>query len=124
MKSANMKQNSKHNEIREDIIRKTNMYKDTAINAMKNVSEFDSKVIDSNDEYLERLLQADKSEYDILKENMEKAETAEERQSIRDRMAEMKKKGIKKIQRINLFMKSNRQIIRIIRCKCLLLWLS
>lgn len=81
---------------KEDIVPKINMYKDTAINAMKDVSEFDSMIIKSNDKYLGELLQADKSEYDILKENMERAETAEERQAIRTRMAEMKKERYEK----------------------------
>lgn len=80
----------------DDSVRKVNMYKDTAINAMKNVTEFDSKVIDSNDEYLHRLLQADASEYEILKENLSVAESQEERAEIRKRMAEMKKERYEK----------------------------
>lgn len=91
MTKTNVKRIKKQDVKRKDIIQKTNMYKDTAVNAMKNVLEFDSMAIKSNDEYLAALLLADKSEYDILKANMEKAETAEERQAIRSRMAEMKK---------------------------------
>lgn len=72
------------------------MYKDTATNAMKNVLEFDSEIIKSNDKYLEVLLRADQSEYDILNENMKTAETAEERQAIRVRMKEMKQERYEK----------------------------
>ena len=61
------------------------------MNALKEVTEFDSKIINLNGKYLETLNEADSNEYDILKENMAKAETEEERQVIRDRMAEMKK---------------------------------
>lgn len=42
------------------------------------------------------LVQADKPKYEILKENMEKAETAEERQIIRNRMVEMKRERYQK----------------------------
>ena len=86
----------KRNGKREANIRKVNMYKDAAVNAMENVSEFDSKIIDANDGYLERLVQADKPEYDILSRNLELAETAEERNAIRGRMAEMKKERYEK----------------------------
>jgi hypothetical protein len=85
------KQNKKRDEKRADVIRKTNMYMDTAVNAMTKVTEFDTKIVEANDEYLEKLRQADCSEYDILKINMDRAETETERQAIRDRMAEMKK---------------------------------
>ena len=66
------------------------------MNALKEVTEFDSKIINSNDKYLETLNEADSIEYEILKENMAKAETEEERQAIRDRMAEMKKERYQK----------------------------
>lgn len=72
------------------------MYKDIVIDAMKDVSEFDSSILKSNDEYPDVLVHADKLEYDLLKENMEKAETAEESQAIRDRMIEMKKERYQK----------------------------
>ena len=87
---------SKRDKKREDSIRNKHIYKEVAINAIKNVTEFDTKVIESNDEYLEKLRQADSSEYEILKINMEKAESNEERQAIRDRMAEMKKERYEK----------------------------
>lgn len=86
----------KHNTKKNDTIYKTDIYADTAKNAMKNVSEFDSMIIEVNGEYLEKLTQADKMEYDILKDNMIKAETEKERQAIRDRMAEMKKERYEK----------------------------
>jgi hypothetical protein len=40
---------------------------------------------------MEKLREADSSEYEILKINMEKAESPEEREDIRNRMAEMDK---------------------------------
>ena len=81
---------------RESSFRKANLYKDATMNALKEVTEFDSKIINSNDKYLEILKEADSIEYEILKENMAKAETEVERQSIRDRMAEMKKERYQK----------------------------
>lgn len=80
----------------ENSFRKANLYKDAIMNALKDVREFDSKIINSNDKYLETLKEADSIEYEILKENMAKAETAVERQAIRDRMAEMKKERYQK----------------------------
>lgn len=44
-----------------------------------------------NDGYMKKLCEVDSTEYEILKMNMEKAETAEERKAIRKRMAEMDK---------------------------------
>ncbi len=81
---------------RESSFRKANLYKDATMNALKEVTEFDSKIINSNDKYLEILKEADSIEYEILKENMAKAETEVERQAIRDRMAEMKKERYQK----------------------------
>ena len=80
----------------ENSFRKANLYKDAAMNALKEVTEFDSKIISSNDKYLETLKEADSIEYEILMENMAKAETDVERQAIRDRMAEMKKERYQK----------------------------
>ena len=91
MSGTNTKPLKKQNTKNADNIKKATVYADTAKNAMDDVTKFDSMIIKSNDDYLEKLAQADKIEYDILKENMAKAETAEERQVIRDRMAEMKK---------------------------------
>lgn len=90
MLEASAKPTKKYDKKHKDIIRK-NLYTETAKNAMKSVSEFDSMIIKANDNYIDVLVQADKPEYDILQENMAKADTAEERQAIRDRMAEMKK---------------------------------
>lgn len=72
-------------------LRKLNLYKDSAITAMDNVSDFDKKVLDTNNEYLEMLSRADQSEYNILLENLKLADSKEERADIRARMAEMKK---------------------------------
>ena len=66
----------------EEHMRKVHVYKDTALNAMQDASEFDTTIVELNDGYMEN---------EILKLNMEKAETAEEREAIRKRMAEMDK---------------------------------
>ena len=91
MEEKSGKSISKFNGNGQDTTRNKNIYKDAAIKAIQNVTEFDTKIIESNDEYLDKLLRADSSEYDILKINMEKAESETERQAIRDRMVEMKK---------------------------------
>lgn len=52
---------------------------------------------------MEKLRQADASEYEILKDNMEKADTQEERDAIRKRMAEMKKERYEKDTENKLF---------------------
>lgn len=51
----------------EDSIRKMTIYKDSAVNAMKDSLEFDKKIVESNDEYIKKLREADATEYDILK---------------------------------------------------------
>lgn len=96
MADENLKLVRKHGGRRDDVMQKITMYKDTSLSAMKNVLEFDTLIIKSNSEYLDELLQADKTEYEILKDNMAKAESVEERQAIRDRMAEMKKERYEK----------------------------
>lgn len=80
----------------EDSIRKMTIYKDSAVNAMKDSLEFDKKIVESNDEYIKKLREADATEYDILKANMEKAESEEERSAIRSRLAEMNAQRYKK----------------------------
>lgn len=77
-------------------LRKLNMYKDAAKNAMDNNTAFDSKIIDANNEYLNKLCQADQAEYDILLENLKLATSEEERAEIRARMVEMKKERYEK----------------------------
>ena len=72
------------------------IYKDSAVNAMKDSLEFDKKIVESNDEYIKKLREADATEYDILKANMEKAESEEERSAIRSRLAEMNAQRYKK----------------------------
>lgn len=80
----------------EDSIRKMTIYKDSAVNVMKDSLEFDKKIVESNDEYIKKLREADATEYDILKANMEKAESEEERSAIRSRLAEMNAQRYKK----------------------------
>lgn len=77
-------------------IKKLSIYKEASIDAIREASKFDTAIIQSNDEYLKILLEADKTEYDLLKLNMEKAESEAERKAIRDRMAEMKKERYEK----------------------------
>ena len=47
--------------------------------------------IKSNEEYMERLTKSDKEEYDILKLNMQMAESESKRAAIRQAMADMRK---------------------------------
>lgn len=75
----------------DNIIQKINLYKDSVIKSMDKVTDFDKSVINANGEYIKNLAQADKEEYEVLKENMKKADSPEERAAIRDRMKEMKK---------------------------------
>ena len=77
-------------------MRRVNIYKDSLIDAMKDSSEFDKMIIESNDEYIKKLTEADAAEYDILRMNMEKAQTPEERADIRARMTEMNEQRQKK----------------------------
>lgn len=74
-------------------LRKLSLYKDSAITAMNNI---DAKVLDTNNEYLEKLCQADPPKYNILLENIKLANSEEERSAIRTRMAEMKKERYQK----------------------------
>ena len=54
-----------------DKIRKIQMFKETANNAMQDATEFDKTIIESNDEYINRLCEADAAEYELLKMNMD-----------------------------------------------------
>lgn len=91
MDNSNLKIVKRHNGNNTGIIQKVHMYKDIANNAMKDALEFDKKIIESNDTYIDKLRLANSTEYEILKINMEKAESSEEREAIRKRMAEMDK---------------------------------
>lgn len=77
-------------------LRKLNLYKDSAITAMDNISDFGKKVLDTNNEYLEKLCLADQPEYNILLENLKLTNSEDERAAIRARMAEMKKERYQK----------------------------
>ncbi len=72
-------------------LNKLSMCMDAAKVGMRDLFDFNSKVLEVNNEYLERLCRADQPEYDILLENLRLATTEEERAAIRARMAEMKK---------------------------------
>ena len=73
------------------ILEKSRLFKDAATNAMDNELNFDKAIVASNDEYLSKLQDADTQEMDILRQNMDKAETPEEREAIRNRLDEMRK---------------------------------
>lgn len=90
MTDTNKKISNRQNK-KENAIKKTSMYVESAKDAIKSVSEFDTATIKANDNYLGLLAEADKIEYDILKENMIRSETEEERQAIRDHLAQMRK---------------------------------
>lgn len=77
-------------------LRKLNIYKEAAKTAMDNISDFDKKILDSNNDYIEKLCQADQTEYNILLENLKLTDSEEERAAIRARMVEMKKERYQK----------------------------
>lgn len=76
----------------EDKICKIQIFKDTANNVISDATEFDKAILESNEVYINKLYEADNAEYEILKINMEKAESEEERTAIRKRISEMQKK--------------------------------
>lgn len=79
-----------------DYLQRLNIFKDTATDALDDAGKFDSTIIASNEEYIIKLQEGDKEELEILKLNMEKAETEEEREAIRLRMKEMREEKYKK----------------------------
>ena len=72
-------------------LKKFNVYKDTALSAIRDNTQFDTAIVKSNENYMIKLREADKSEYELLKINMQKAESADEREKIRNYMVEMRK---------------------------------
>ncbi len=72
-------------------LKKFNVYKDTALSAIRDNTQFDTAIVKSNENYMIKLSEADKSEYELLKINMQKAESADEREKIRNYMVEMRK---------------------------------
>ena len=70
---------------------KCNIYKDAATMAMKDSTAYDTMLMESNEEYMERLSKADASEYEILKLNMLTATNPKERESIRKALTDMRK---------------------------------
>lgn len=77
-------------------LRKLNMYKDTVVTAMDNMSDYNKNILDFNNEYPEKLSHADIPEYSILLENLKLANSEEERSAVRERMAEMKRERYRK----------------------------
>lgn len=72
-------------------IKRAGIYKDAAIDTIKDSTAYDSMLMESNEEYMERLTKADKEKYDILRLNMQMTESESERASIRQVMADMRK---------------------------------
>lgn len=72
-------------------LKKFNVYKDTALSAIRDNTQFDTAIVKLNENYMIKLREADKSEYELLKINMQKAESADEREKIRNYMVEMRK---------------------------------
>lgn len=72
-------------------IKRASLYKDAAITTIKDLTAYDSMLMESNEEYMERLTRSDKEEYDILKLNMQSAESETEREAIRKALADMSK---------------------------------
>ena len=72
-------------------IKRAGIFKDAAIDTIKDSTAYDSMLMESNEEYMERLTKSDKEEYDILKLNMQMAESESERAAIRQAMADMRK---------------------------------
>lgn len=64
-------------------IKRAGIFKDAAIDTIKDSTAYDSMLMESNEEYMERLTKSDKEEYDILKLNMQMAESESERAAIR-----------------------------------------
>ena len=49
----------------EDKIRKIQMFKETANNAISDATEFDKAILESNEVYVNKLCEADNAEYEI-----------------------------------------------------------
>lgn len=75
-KPVTSRKRSKQNEK----LKKFNVYKDTALSAIRDNTQFDTAIVKSNENYMIKLNEADKSEYELLKINMQKAESADERE--------------------------------------------
>lgn len=84
-KPVTSRKRSKQNEK----LKKFNVYKDTVLSAIRDNAQFDTAIVKSNENYMIKLSEADKSEYELLKINMQKAESADEREKIRNYMVEM-----------------------------------
>lgn len=80
----------KHYSRGQNDIRRSCIYKDAALNMIKDSTAYGSMLIESNEEYMEHLTKSDKEEYDILKLNMMKSESEPERELIRREMADMR----------------------------------
>lgn len=77
-------------------IEKIKHYVDAVKESIKDSELFDSKVIDSNDNYIKILSEADTQEYTILQENLKVAKTEEEREKIRKQCEALREQRYKK----------------------------
>lgn len=81
----------KRSPIKTEDLAKCNIYKEAATMAMRDSTAYDTMLMESSEEYMERLSKSDASEYEILKLNMQKATTPKEREAIRKALADMRK---------------------------------
>ena len=72
--------------MKEDKLKRFDLFNNTATAAIQETTKFDSKIVESNAEYIVKLNEADATEYELLMKNMEIATSEQERQAIRDRM--------------------------------------
>ena len=73
------------------LIRKIEIFKEAAVDEIKNSTELDKKIVEEKSTYREKISSSHTEEYKILAKNMEKADTPEERQAIRDQMESIRK---------------------------------
>ncbi len=93
-----------------EYLQRLNIFKSTADDAIKNAEMYDSNIITSNEEYINKLQEGDREEFEILKENMKKAESEEEREAIRTRMREMQDKRYEKDTENKVFYEKQQEV--------------
>ena len=68
----------------------------TCNHSLNKVTEFDTNVINANNDYLIKISESGSKEADMLIENMKLAESPEERKEIRERFKEIRKENFEK----------------------------
>lgn len=79
-----------------EYLQRLNIFKENAADAYDKADKFDTTIISSNEDYMIKLQEGNREEFEILKENMAKAQSEEERESIRLRMKEIQEEMYKK----------------------------